>query len=433
MPFSGAVTDVDVADNYIYVGAEATGFVILDATNPAAPVETGRIALGGIKRVRVDAQIATDGRRLAYLASAATLRIVDVSNANRPRLIASFAGGDSIDSAAAARPYLYVGNFDGLRTLKLTEPPFPAVATGRLNRSGRIDYVAADEGRIYTGLTGGTVTVTDMRGRIPQKLGAFPPLVGETVAAAHHGFLYLRSQAGSAGWIDARDPAQPVYGERFSGSIRSLTALPWRDRSFLVVGQTSEWYPPDSQWSGMTLFDITTGAPAKIGAYSASGFRMPYGVAPMIAGNALYVSFDVTLASDLTALDPFAIKQVVMDWGRPASDGTLLYLAREDVWEVYDVTDIFAPVMLARYRSPWKVDDLVFTDGYVWARSEADQLHALDLSDLAQPREVARITMPLTAVGIAYDGPRVYLAGSAQGLWAYEYTSEVVWLPAILR
>ncbi|MFA5936102.1 MAG: hypothetical protein WC787_04615, partial [Patescibacteria group bacterium] len=156
-------TSVFVAGRYAYVALDTDAvessvedrMAILDISNPAVPVETGSLDLGGENRN--PASVYVSGR-YAYIANggADSIFVVDISNPALPTLVASksFAALSAPADIVVSGRYAYVANSgnDTMATLDISNPLAPIqVATTTFNVSagptsifvsGRYAYVA---------------------------------------------------------------------------------------------------------------------------------------------------------------------------------------------------------------------------------------------------------------------------------------------------
>ena len=110
LPFIGSPSGIVIAGDYAYIAAGDPGMYIIDISNPAVPVIAGQTgALPATGPIAVDAT-----RMRAYLGTTDTagfpeegLKIVDISNAGSPAVIATADLPDSTGGVFALDGYVY--------------------------------------------------------------------------------------------------------------------------------------------------------------------------------------------------------------------------------------------------------------------------------------------------------------------------------------
>ena len=162
------LNDVEVVGNYAYC-AMAYGLVILDVTNPAAPLLVSQVYLQGVA-----GGVAVAGN-YAYVADGASgLQIVNVSNPAAPVLAGSYDTPGEARGVAVAGTYAYVADgYYGLQIVNVSNPAAPVLAGSYdtpgyaygVAVAGNYAYVADFDGFIVLSVSG-TVDV-DEQGPVP--------------------------------------------------------------------------------------------------------------------------------------------------------------------------------------------------------------------------------------------------------------------------
>ncbi|MFQ5427444.1 MAG: LVIVD repeat-containing protein [Thermodesulfobacteriota bacterium] len=133
------VADVKVVGNTAYT-AFWNGFGVLEVSNPAAPVLTGRLYLEGGRGWAVDLQ-----GNYAYVADReAGLKIVDITDPKSPAPVSNLPGLKFSTSVAIKNKRAYVTDkYFGLHVYDITDPSLPVlvlqIPLNGINREGVLD------------------------------------------------------------------------------------------------------------------------------------------------------------------------------------------------------------------------------------------------------------------------------------------------------
>ena len=226
----GTVLCVEVQVNTAYIG-EGASFVVLDVSNPSAPVTRGRILMPGL----VNGIAVSNGK--AYVASRRNgLYVLDVSNPASPAIIGfyntSSAYGVAIDGAIA---YLADGNA-GLRIFDVSDPQAPklisTVDTPGSAERVRIGSFSGKKCAVVADGWGGAVRIVDVTAPAsPVEISSFPsasPTVADTKIVGN--ILYISGLSNGLQVFDVGNPSQPILrGTYTNGS---------NEGSIEVVGTT---------------------------------------------------------------------------------------------------------------------------------------------------------------------------------------------------
>lgn len=445
---AGRINDLDVVDDLVYAAVDLYGLQIVAVRQPAAPalLSTTRFTTplfdwrrGSPCRVRVDTRRSSDGRRLAYLVTDALI-IIDVTDPAAPSLLAGFPPDFRVHDAEAAWPWVFHGDWWGLRISRIADPPTPPTPLGNARTLGRVETLAAAAGApglVYTDVMGGPLTALDLTDpALPRSLGQRTAAGNTIIDVARHGHLYLWEQGNNGWWYDATDPTAIRPGSVFVTSAYYISLLESGDRAWLLAFTGSPSYPRDSLWNGLRLFDITNGRPVPLGEYRSGIDALPCVTQPAVVPAAngdpiLHATLpEGVFAFNLNATEPLGNPvKVFANAAWLAADGRYLYRGLADGWEVYDASSL-----IATHHTPFAPSPLQFSDGRAWT-SDATTLHVLDLRDLAHPVEIAAAALPPssgTRWGFpAIAGSRAYCAGGDYGVWFLEYRPPRTWLPLI--
>lgn len=203
---------VDLAGNLAVV-ANFSDLLLLDVSNPAAPVGVARIATGSIVLdVRVDGHF-------AYTASTtAGLQIVDISNPESPRLAGNFKSNTGSHATGirvvGTLAYLTYSS-GGLQIVDVSDAEHP-VGVGSLVTSDALDVDVAGQFAYVANGDGGLVIIDIGDPRKPVRIGTFnTPGKAQGVQAVPP-LVFVADEASGLRIIDATDPARPASAGVFN-------------------------------------------------------------------------------------------------------------------------------------------------------------------------------------------------------------------------
>ncbi len=135
--------DLAISENYAYAAAEDKGFRVVDISDPTAPAEVG--SLQGIRATR----LALAGR-YAYVAGAETLWVLDLADIAHPTAVARFELPGDAQEMMANSGKLYIAFLDaGLYVLDISNPVAPIVVNVMADGSIHSITVSPDGKWVY--------------------------------------------------------------------------------------------------------------------------------------------------------------------------------------------------------------------------------------------------------------------------------------------
>jgi hypothetical protein len=318
VPLGAAAHDIALREDLAYVATD-TGLTILDLSNPASPTVRSSIAsnFGRNQGVAVKGQY-------AYLASRySRFEVVDVSDPDAPRIVASRKVGGQPWGVAIKDDIAYVVSFTG--TLNLFDISNP-LAPRKIRTIGLIKWVAAESDAIFLPKlnnldTGGSALVTGVS------------VTGNALVAVDWGL-------GRLYYYDVTDAANPRFrGTHYAPFLLKAEADPDRD----VVYMLSAY----GRFSGLYSVPISAMSPTHSTRYdqcsSCSFLRFDQttqgGLAVSTGGRyVLSVGGGKGQFNVVDASDPASLKIVASAWaGKPqtraaeslgvANRGNYIYLA----------------------------------------------------------------------------------------------------------
>ncbi len=156
-PPVGAINLLWIGD-LLYVAANSNGLVVMDASNPALPVELGRIdPPGAVRNV-----LSYDASTLLLACHSAGLKVADVSDPAAPALIAEISTEVYAETLAVSGSRCFVGGFfdSDLVEVDLSDPASPKIA-GTTQVTGGVGRLRVHQGQLWI-LGASAINVLDL-------------------------------------------------------------------------------------------------------------------------------------------------------------------------------------------------------------------------------------------------------------------------------
>ena len=132
---------VAARDSNVFVADGVAGFATVDASDPANPVELGRVAVGGQARA-----VVVDGDHAYVATGSAGVAVVDISNLAAPRVVGRAEMPGTAVRVAYSEGHIFVAAWNDVRVYDVSDPAAPRiVAAVRIPRD--YDYDDADRER----------------------------------------------------------------------------------------------------------------------------------------------------------------------------------------------------------------------------------------------------------------------------------------------
>jgi VCBS repeat-containing protein len=364
----GATYAVAWQDNYAYIGV-GPRLVILDVTDPAAPVFTGQT---GVFPELVQG-VAVAGS-YAYVADGDSgLRIIDASNQNTPIEVGFYDTPGRAYDVAVAGSYVYVADeIGGLRIIDVSNPAAPwevgfsdtpSYAYG-VAVAGTYAYVANGE---YVGLW-----IFD---------------VSNPAVPLEKGFYVINSTA---------------YDVTVAGSYAYVAAADhYREGGLFIINITNP------------------SAPILTGYYRTFGTREN---SVAVAGNYAYLTDDVTLwIINISNPDTPTMVGYYDNPGLAVGvtvAGNYAYVADEAMGlRIIDISNPEAPSEAGFYKDhPSKAHGITVAGNYAYVADYGGGLHIIDVSNPSAPNEAGFIDTPSLAMNVTVVGNYAYVADYTSGL-----------------
>jgi hypothetical protein len=431
----GVVRDVTVVGHLAFVAADRSGLQVVDVSNPSH-----MSVLGSYETVSQAMALAVSGNYAFLAASKDGLLILDVGNPASPHLVGSLPPSERLLDIALADGLAYVvDRVHAIDIVDVRDPEHPS-PVGHLDAKGHIERIAVAHGYVFATTDAGefrAVSVAD-----PEH----PAVVSSLRMAAECGYDTCSPPdvfvAGDMAYVtgnglavfDISEPAHmravnEVPLDEWDGSGPVLGALDVSGGLALAAADVVGGLARDSD-GGLVAFDVTEPAwPRQVGRLHAPGdlWRPSLTGVPdgdsLIEGN-VHVDVAAPASARYAGLVPFASID-----GDVAMSANLAYATNWDViLQVFDLTDIARPAELARLTAPaassgWDVEwvgsrlavagELAFVAGGMRG-SGCPVFAAVNVQASSAPRVIGTLD---DASGMAANVERI--AASADGRFAY--------------
>jgi len=368
--FGGTADACAVSGNYAYIG-QGQDLVVLDVSNPASPVELGRVMTPGIVR---DVALSGD---YAYVADDDTgLVIVDVSDKSAPALAGSCDTAGHAYGVTVSGDYAYVvGGSNGLVIVDVSDKSAPSLV-GSYNTAGRARGIALSGDYAYVAdESNGLVIVNVSNKSAPALAGSYDTAGWADSVTVSGDYAYVADWDNGLVIVDVSDKSAPTL----VGSYNTA--------GYAWGVAVSDDYAYVADWdTGLVIMDVTDkSAPTLVGSYNTAGNAK--GVA--VSGNYAYVA---TWNNGLVIVD-------ITDKSEPAlagSYGTAGYARDVSVSDDYayvagastglvivDISNKAAPVLTGSCDI-W-TDDVTVSGNYAYVVEEYTGIKIVDISNKAAP------------------------------------------------
>lgn len=422
------VRDVAYDGRIVFAAAGSAGLVAIAASDPAALVAVGRVALAGPAR-----RVAVAGDR-AYVVSGpfmedSRLSVVDISDPAMPTLLGAVGLAYAEARPAVVGDAVLVAIHSGaLTALDVSDPARPR-RTGAVSFDGPVTGLAVDGGYAYA--MGSNLTVIDVHDPAVPRVMGVAEWANATDVAVGDGYAFGANATGLV-VFDVRRPNQP--GAAGGVALLSPTSggIALADRHVFVTGATGDYGE-----AGLQVLDVRTAArPSAVGRYAAPGYAL--GVASLGAH---------ALVADGTGLwavevGPDAAPRPVGFLDAPGSGvetrpsavvtaGTRAYVAvahgvRDGWLQVVDVANPARPRELATLAITGGPRDVAARGDVAYVVvQETDAQARLDVVDVAEPARPRLVhSVPVAIVGprarVVVVGERAFVLPTAGGIAVFD-------------
>jgi hypothetical protein len=202
----GYAQAVALAGHYAYVANRSEGLTVLDVSDPMRPAEVGFLdTVGSAWDVAV-----SGGRAFVADYSQGGLQIVDVSHPSSPSLMSTYATAASAKAVCVADGIAYVAMGDaGLELVDVSVPAAPAkLAVAKT--FGEANGVAVSNGIAYVASGYGGIRLLDVANpAAPAEIGFIPTSAEAMGVSLVGGVLYVAEATSGLSVYSVTDPANP--------------------------------------------------------------------------------------------------------------------------------------------------------------------------------------------------------------------------------
>ncbi|HZW08817.1 MAG TPA: GC-type dockerin domain-anchored protein [Phycisphaerales bacterium] len=381
---AGHAHDIAIGGNLAYIADGSAGLLVLDISEPAAPVFVASCDTPGSARA-----LSVDGSHAFIAEYDFGLRIVDVADPGAPVLVGSLAmGATPLDVVGAGGlAYLALGD-QGLVVVDVSEPTSPAVV-GAYDTVGGVRNLAIVGEHAYLADTSGGLVIVDVSNpSAPTLVGASDAALVFDVAASGD-VLYAATDAGVA-VFDVADPASPQL-------LATNGELGDDDPDIVAAGGRAYL------GGARTAYDVSDPHnPEPVGTFAHSGERA------FIRGSLAFVAAgDEVLVVDVA--DPPSSTVLGASPAEDSMEGLAMqgHYAFVADWfggmGVIDVSDPKAPVRVASLLTAEYAHDVAVQGDYAYIADDGAGFAIADISDPLSPVLLGQHG-PIRGARVAVDG-----------------------------
>jgi len=401
-PASASPRGLAVDNTYVYL-TDWASLRIVDATVPSQLVPVGRYDIGG--------SLTLAGGRAFLACGDPNLVVLDVSNPETIQELGRWTGVGYSLSVAVSGNYACIGTEDnnGLAVVDVSNPVNSVTQVGQFPTPSRAyDVAVADDYAFVADYYAGLKVIDVLYPAAPEEVG-WLDTPGRAYAVKLAGnYAYVADYSGGLRVIDISDPAHPREAGFCVTSKKTYALALGGQRAYMAC-----------RISGVRVVDITDPAnPLEVGAFDTHRAEDL-----AVQDQYLYVADDdhgllilntsnpetLTVAGSYDAGDLHAVSVAV--GGRYACLG----MAQSQV-QVVDISDTANLRLVATVSVPDDANRVTLTGTHLFVGARTGGLRVFDISDTAHVREVGLYDTDGQAWGVFADGRRVFVADYSDGL-----------------
>jgi len=357
----GGVTDaVAVSGSYAYVG-QGESLVVLDISDPASPVQLGRMRTGGIlEDVKVSGTY-------AYIADRENgLVVVDISDPATPFLAGHYDTAGNAKGVTVNGDYACVADYyNGLVVVDISDPTAPSLA-GHYDTTDRAVEVTVSGEYAYVvdGYNG--LVVVDISDPTAPSLSGHYHTAGYALGVTVSGdYAYVADESNGLVVVDISDPAAPSLSGHYHTAGYAYGVTVSGDYAYVA-----------DYYNGLVVVDISDpAAPSLSGHYDTAG-----------------QAYDITVGGDYA---------YVAD----SHNGLV----------VVDISDPAAPSLASQYDTAGQAYRVTVSGDYAYI-TDGSGFVVVDISDPAAPSLASQYDTAGSVYGVTVSGNYAYVADWENGL-----------------
>jgi hypothetical protein len=411
---SPSATEVTVAGEYAYLADNQNVVQILNIVNPSTPSLVGAFAVDGyvMDMVVKDSLIYVTSERSGLL-------IVDISNPEKPNLLASAESSSGAYGLAIHGDFAYVtfGDANGLQIFDISNPNSPSL-TGNLNIPGLTLAILLDDDFAYIAEWNSGLKAVDVSSiSNPTLAGGFTTSGAIRDIAVKDGYGYAagsRWQAGNAGMqiVDLSDSSHPA-------EVTELL-LPGPEIADIEI-HGNYAYVADL-FEGMQIVEISDqSSPTIIGSYPTPDHCLDI----EISGSLAFTANDLMGLEILNITNPETPELI----GSFPVSGSVTSLAVKDeylfLYElgqgmiILNISDPENPSQIGNLEFAGIVRDIKIRDDYAFIANETEGLMVVNIFNPDNPVLIDNPAIPEKPVSIHLNGNYAYITDVFYGLRIY--------------
>jgi VCBS repeat-containing protein len=409
--FPGFIKSIVVKGDYAYLAMGSVGLLIVDISNPARPITVGHYDIpGSIYNVTVMENYVyiTNGR--------SGLRIIDVTNPANPIEVGHF---DTVDIAYGVEvqgkfAYVSSGDYLGIGCLyiiKIDDPSTP-IETGRicLHYYGSITNLKVRENYAYLIAEDGLYIIEISDPTNPILITADSTFRSSNLTI-DNSYIYFTNAYGLQ-VADISDPIDPIL----IGTLKTIDTA----RSVTVAGNYA--YVPVSH-HGLNIIDVSDPTTPVLTSMNDNYPTHPNDIS--VYRNTAYVADDDDLhiidISDPTSIIELGSCNILSEhysWGEHVEIvGSYAYFADGGGGlRIIDISNLQDPIEVGFIDTGGAAFDVVVSGNYAYLAANQHGLSIVDISNPANPIEVGNYDTSGQAFGVDVAGDYAYLASNNSGL-----------------
>ena len=407
--------DVNVISGHAYVCDFDNGIRVVDITNPAQPNEVTLVQLNsGV------ADILFDGN-FAYVANrGAGLQVLDITTPSAPVVGTLFdtpgtlrkVAFGAITINATPTGHIFAADVAGILAINVSTPATP-VESGALTVSAAAPgsafstFLDGDKAYVAYGSAGFRILDVSNPANISE-LGVFDTPGDARKVVVKDDVAFVADRDAGVRVVNVADPASPTEITTFA-TPRARDIAIFGDYVFVAASD-----------SGIGIIDASDAASPQLVTYA----KDAYGEGVAAFGNVLAASTYGSVAFyDITdPTTPAFATQISQTFGTGELniDADFAYIHDFDTLRIVSVSDLSNVDEVGKIFTDGSFDGSATRDGdYVYVNSEEEGVRVIDVSDPANPVEVAFFDGAPIARGITARNGLAYVAERADGLSVY--------------
>ncbi|MCB4790861.1 MAG: fibronectin type III domain-containing protein [Elusimicrobia bacterium] len=437
---SSTPKNISVSGNYAYVADGASGLIVINCSNPAAPTIAGTYTTSNASSNQGFTAVQVSGN-YAYIGDNLGFEILDVSNPSSPTLIKTLAANaNTIHDIFISGDYAYLANgVDGIRIENISNPS-SAYQVSQFSKysTNPNDNIIVNTKNVYK--NGNYLYVTDeVWGLIiidvsnpanPQFAGKYTNLSGYSMydMCAKNNIAYLPDYNYGLRMISVADPENPVEAGSYTATkncrglclygnylcaANDINGLDIYEINVSSVPVSAPAAPGNLRLSTRTKTSIT------IAWQDNSDNETGFDIQRKTNSGGTYTWLDTTGENSTLYTDSSGLVQGTSYYYRIRAYNSVAATFSGEIGPVILSTD----PLIGKYSTYGTVYDIFISSPYAFLAAGNHGLSVLDITDPANPVIAGNYTISSNANSVHVSGNYVYVAYGYYGIEAYDITT----------